>query len=306
MRPLYGAVLKLVSTFVFGLMLVAVKMLDDRIPPGEVVFFRSFFGAVPVLVMVAWQRQLLVAFQTPRPVGHVLRSFFGVSSMMLGFAAYQRMPIADAVAIGYASPLLTVIIAAVMLGEVVRAYRWTAIAIGFLGVVVILWPHLQDLQRLNTDKAAMGALFAFGGAWFGAFAATQVRRLTLMQEDISTIVVYFSLGCSLISLFTIPFDPWVWPSNFDLMFLIGAGITGGVGQLLLTQSYYYADASIIAPLEYVSIIWAVLFGWWLFGDLPDITVIVGSVIVILSGMIIIWRERQLGLRRDAEERAGRM
>lgn len=306
MRPLYGALLKLISTFVFGLMLVAVKMLGDRIPPGEVVFFRSFFGAVPVLVMVAWQKQLIPAFQTPRPLGHVLRSFFGVSSMMLGFAAYQRMPIADAVAIGYASPLLTVVIAAVMLGEVVRIYRWSAIAVGFCGVVVILWPHLHDLEHVNTDKAALGAVFAFGGALFGAFAATQVRRLTLMQEDTSTIVVYFSLGCALISFLSIPLQPWVLPSGWDLVFLIGAGLTGGLGQLLLTRSYFYADASVIAPLEYVSIIWAVLFGWWLFGDLPDITVVIGSVIVIFSGMIIIWRERQLGLRRDAEERAGRM
>jgi drug/metabolite transporter (DMT)-like permease len=306
LRPLYGAVLKLVSTFVFGLMLVAVKLVGDRVPPGEVVFFRSFFGAVPVLLMVAWQHELIATFKTPRPVGHVLRSFFGVSSMMLGFAAYQRMPIADALAIGYASPLLTVIIAALTLGEVVRGYRWSAIAIGFTGVVVILWPHLADLERINTDKAALGAVLAFAGALFGAFAATQVRRLTLMQEDADTIVVYFSLGCALISLLSIPLQPWVWPSNYDLVFLIGAGLTGGVGQILLTRAYFFADASIVAPLEYVSIIWAVLFGWWLFGDLPDVTVSIGSVIVVFSGIIIIWREHQLGLRRDAEERAGRM
>lgn len=306
MRSLYGVVLKLVSTFVFALMLVAVKYLGERVPPGEVVFFRSFFGAVPVLLMVAWQHKFIDAFRTPRPVGHVLRSFFGVSSMMLGFAAYQRMPIADAVAIGYASPLLTVVIAALTLGEVVRGYRWSAIAIGFCGVIVILWPHLKDLEHLNTDKAALGAVFAFSGALFGACAGTQVRRLTLMQEDTSTIVVYFSLGCALISFLSIPLQPWVIPSALDLVFLIGAGLTGGLGQILLTRSYYYADASVVAPLEYVSIIWAVLFGWWLFGDLPNITVIIGAAIVVFSGVIIIWRERQIGLRRDAEELAGRM
>ncbi|MBP0575048.1 hypothetical protein J8J27_30485, partial [Mycobacterium tuberculosis] len=86
--------------------------------------------------------------------------------------------------------------------------------------------------------------------------------------------VYFSLGCSLISFLTIPIQPWVAPGGYDLIFLIGAGLTGGLGQLLLTRSYYYADASVIAPLEYVSIIWAVLFGWWLFGDLPGPTVVV--------------------------------
>jgi drug/metabolite transporter (DMT)-like permease len=304
-RPLYGALLKLVSTFVFGLMLVSIKVVGDRVPAGEVVFFRSFFGAVPVLIMVAFRHQFIDAFRTPRPLGHVVRSFFGVSSMFLGFASYQRLPIADAIAIGYASPLLTVVIAALTLGEVVRIYRWSAIAVGLVGVIVILWPHFQDFSHVTTDRAALGAMLAFGGALFGAFASTQVRRLTLMQEATETIVVYFSLGCALISLVTIPFQPWVMPSSFDLVFLIGAGLTGGVGQLIITRAYYYADASIIAPLEYVSIIWAVLFGWWLFGDLPDKTVIIGSAIVILSGMLIIWRERQLGIRRDAEERAGR-
>lgn len=297
MKPLLGIALKLVSTLVFAGMVVAIKFVGDRVPPGEVVFFRSFFALVPVLLFLRWQGALRPVMVTERPVGHVVRSFYGVTSMFLWFGALQLLPVADALAISYAAPLLTVALAAILLGEPVRIYRWTAVAIGFCGVLVMLAPHLGGLHDLARDTAALGAMLALGSTVFTALAGTQVRRLT-MTEQTGAIVVYFSIGCTLFSFLTVPFG-WVRPAPFDLACLIASGLFGGIGQLLMTQSYRYAHASLVAPLEYSSMLWAVLYGTWLFGETPGTTVLLGSAIVIGAGVFIVARERALG--RTSEE-----
>lgn len=292
MNPLLGVALKLVSTVVFAGMVIAVKLVGDRVPPGEIVFFRSFFALIPVLGWLAWKGVLASSLKTERPLGHFVRSTYGVSSMFLWFAALQLLPIADALAISYGAPLLTVVLAAVLLGEKVRVYRWTAVVVGFTGVIVMLAPHLGGMGMHSSDAAATGALLAFVSILFTALAGTQVRRLTFTEET-GTIVVYFSIGCSLVSLVSVPW--WVMPSTHDLICLVAAGLVGGVGQLLMTQSYRYAHASLVAPLEYASMLWAVLYGYWIFGEVPGSTVVFGSAIVIGAGIYIVLRERRLGL-----------
>jgi len=288
-KPLFGIGLKLVSTFVFSIMIVLVKQIGGRVPVGEIVFFRSVFALVPVLVYVIWTRELKVATRTHRPVGHLFRAFFGVTSMALWFGAFARLPIADALAISYAAPLVTVGLAAVMLGEVVKLHRWGAVALGFSGVVVILSPHLGDLSRIGTDVGATGAAMAFGSAFFMALAAVQTSELT-RTERTGTIVVFFSFFSALLALTTLPFG-WVMPGRGDLVCLVAAGLIGGVGQLLLTSSYRFAKASTIAPLEYSSMVWAIIFGFWLFGEVPGFTVAIGTMVVIGSGLLIVLRER---------------
>jgi drug/metabolite transporter (DMT)-like permease len=137
-RPLFGIALKVVSTFAFTVMATLVKLASDRFPPGEIVFFRSFFALVPVLIWVAWLGYFPAVFSTRLIGGHLYRSAIGVSAMFCGFTALSYLPIADATSIGYASPLLTVVFAVLLLGEKVHAYRWTAVVVGLVGVLIIL------------------------------------------------------------------------------------------------------------------------------------------------------------------------
>lgn len=294
MSPLLGPAFKIASTLAFAGMLVAVKFIGTRVPSGEVVFFRSAFAVFPVLAMVWWQGELRSGMSTTRPGGHVMRSVYGVIAMSLWFAGVQRLPLADALAITYASPLVVVALAAIFLGEVVRIHRWSAVGVGFVGVLIVLSPHLGDVAHLREGGAPAGAMMCFISAFFMALAQVEVRRLA-QSEKTAAIVVYFSIGSALFSLLTIPFG-WVMPSWPDLALLITCGLFGGVGQLLLTLGYRHSDASVIAPLEYVSMLWAVITGIWLFDEAPSLSVLIGSAVVIASGVAIVLRERAIGIR----------
>jgi drug/metabolite transporter (DMT)-like permease len=129
----------------------------------------------------------------------------------------------------------------------------------------------------------------------------QVRRLTATEKT-GAIVFYFFILASALSLFTIPFG-WRMPDGPDLALFVVVGILGGVGQILVTQSYRYADTSVIAPFEYTTMIWALLFGWFVFGDLPTLTMLIGATIVTATGLFIVWREHQIGLLRTKELQA---
>ena len=286
---LLGPAYKILSTLAFAVMLVVVKLLAGRVPPGEVVFFRSAFAVFPVLAMVGWQGELRDGFKTDRPGGHVLRSVYGVSAMSLWFSGVQRLPLADALAITYAAPLLVVALAAMLLGEVVRADRWGAVVVGFLGVMIVLSPHLGDIERIGADRGSSGAAMCFLSAFFMALAQIEVRKLT-GTEKTGAIVVYFSIGSALFSLTTLPFG-WVMPSGSDLALLITCGLFGGIGQIFLTLGYRHADASVIAPLEYASMIWAVASGLWFFDEIPSLTMFLGTLVIVASGVAIVWGER---------------
>jgi drug/metabolite transporter (DMT)-like permease len=225
----------------------------------------------------------------------------GTTGMFCGFAALSHLPLPDATAIGYAAPLVTVVLAALILKETVRAYRWTAVVVGFVGVLVMLSPHLG--ARLGgagpPSGPAMGALFGLAGACCAAGATIQIRRLTATERT-GAIVLYFSLLTTLLGLSTVVLG-WRMPDAPDFALLALIGVLGGIGQILMTQSYRYADTSIIAPFDYTTMIFAVLIGWFAFGDLPSLAVTLGAVVVISAGIFVVWRERHLGLvRRDRE------
>ncbi len=293
---------KLISLILFVVMSALVRYVGDAIPLGEVVFFRAFFAILPVLVIYAWQGQILAAVATKRPFGHVGRGLISVGGMFLNFAALSRLPLVDATAISFAAPLVTVAFAALFLGERVRIYRWSAVGVGFFGVIVMLWPHLDFSQfaagGAASSTAAVGAACALAGAVCTAGAVVQTRRL-VTSESTSSIVFYFSLICSLAGLATLPFG-WVMPSGPMLAALVTIGILGGLAHIVLTASYRYAPASVVAPLDYSSMIWAFLLGYWVFGEVPTVYIFVGGAIVAASGIYVILRERQLGLRRIRE------
>jgi drug/metabolite transporter (DMT)-like permease len=264
------------------------------------VFFRSAFAILPVVVIFAWRGQLATAVHTSRPLGQLWRGLISVAGMFLTFAALARLPLVDATAISFAAPLITVAFAALFLGERVRIYRWSAVAVGFAGVLVMLWPHfdLQHLMIAGSATTAIGAVCALGSAFTNAGSVIQTRILT-KTESTSSIVFYFSLVCALGGLATLPFG-WIAPNGLQLAALIALGVLGGLAHILLTESYRYASASLVAPFDYTTMLWAFLLGYALFGEVPTTYVFVGATIVAGAGLFVIWRERQLGLRRLRE------
>ncbi len=302
MNPLRGIGLKILSVTVFTLMAVCVKAAAPRVPPGEAVFFRSFF-AIPVIVTwLVWTHNLRHGFDTANPMGHLWRGLIGTTAMGLGFTALGLLPLPEVTALGYAAPLLTVIFAAMFLGERVRAFRLTAVAVGLVGVMIVLSPRLTLLDNASVSTLqTVGALAAVLGAVFAALAQVFVRKL-VHTEQTPAIVFYFSLTAAMLSLATLPFG-WVAPTGGEAALLVGAGLLGGVGQILLTESYRHAETSVIAPFEYVSMLLALLLGYLVFAELPTRSMLLGAALIVAAGLFIIWREHKLGLERGKARRA---
>lgn len=299
-RPLMnlakGILFKLASALMFAVMSALVRALGETVPVGQVVFFRSAFAVLPVVLIFTLRREIGAAVRTRRLGGHVGRGLLGVGGMFFNFGALARLPLAEATAISFAGPLITVALAAIFLKERVRVYRWSAVSVGFVGVLVMLAPHL-DLARIaaQTPAETLGAMFALLGAFTNAGSVIQTRRLT-DTETTSSIVLYFSLVCAFAGLLTLPLG-WKMPTALELAALVSIGVLGGLAHLLLTESYRYAPASLVAPFDYTSIVWAFVLGYAMFGEVPTIVVYIGTAIVAAAGLFVLWRERRLGLKR---------
>lgn len=295
MRPLRGIAFKLGSVLVFIVMAAMIKATADHVPAGQAVFFRSAFAIPVIVVWLMLRRELATGLRAANPMGHVWRGFAGTCAMGLSFAGLAYLPLPEVTAIGYAAPLLTVIFAAMFLGEDVRLFRLSCVALGMIGVLIVLAPRLTVLDGGAGQAEALGAILVLGGAVFAALAQVFVRKL-VQTEKTPAIVFYFSLTATLLSLITLPFG-WVWPEPFELALLIGAGVLGGIGQILLTSSYREADASLVAPFDYASMLFALAIGWFVFAEMPTLPMLAGAALIILAGILIIWRERRLGKDR---------
>jgi drug/metabolite transporter (DMT)-like permease len=302
-NPLIGVGLKVLSALAFTFMSAGIKWLGSDYPTGQIVFFRSAFALVPLLVWLGMKGDLAASVRTNDLRSHVIRGLMGSCAMFAGFVSLQYLPLSDSVVIGYLSPLLTVVLAALFLGETIRIYRWTAVAAGFVGVVVMVSPHLSPAALVADSRSTtIGALFGLLGACCAAGATIQVRKLT-SRESTGAIVLYFTLLTTALGACTILLG-WKVPSLAHLGLLVTIGILGGIGQILMTQSYRYADASLIAPFDYTTMIWAFLLGWFLFGQLPGTAVVLGGSIVAAAGLFVIWREHRLGLQRAKHVETG--
>jgi drug/metabolite transporter (DMT)-like permease len=294
--------LKVASVLVFIVMAAMIKSTAKHVPAGEVVFFRSAFAIPVIVVWLALRRELTTGFRATNPIGHVWRGLMGTLAMGMGFAGLAFLPLPEVTAIGYAAPLLTVVFAAMFLGEEVRIFRLSAVALGLVGVLIVLSPRLTVLAPDGASHAAaLGAMLVLGGAVFAALAQVFVRKL-VQTEKTPAIVFYFSLTATGLSLVTLPFG-WVVPTLTEALTLIGAGLLGGVGQILLTSSYREADASLLAPFDYASMIFALLIGYFVFAEVPTLTMLLGAAVVIAAGILIILRERHLGLERSKGRKA---
>lgn len=268
------------AVFVFSVLNAAIKWMVASYPVPEVVFIRCLFALIPCFVLVAISGGLKV-LRTRRLGWHVSRAMLQFVSMSCNFLAFSMMPLADAVAIGFAAPIFLTALSVPLLGEKVGVYRWAAVAFGFAGVLIMVRP--------TGDVLNSGALFALANAMFGALLSIGIRRLSATEAS-ATLVFYQAIITFLIATATLPFFAWV-PIGWVDFFLIGAiGICSGVAQFWWTQAFRFGPAAILAPFSYLSMIWAVLMGYFVWGDIPTPTLIAGAVIVATSGLFIAYRE----------------
>lgn len=300
-NPVRAIALKVASVLVFILMATVIKVTAGEVPAGQQVFFRSFFAIPVILLWLVLRGERARVLRTHRPMGHFYRGLIGTSAMSLGFAATGMLPLPEVTAIGYAAPLLTVIFAAMFLGEDVRAFRLGAVALGLVGVMIVLSPRMSAVGEGLTTREQLGASLALTGAACTALAQIFVRKL-VQEEPASTIVFWFSVSATLLSLVTLPWG-WVMPDPRTALLLVSLGLLGGVGQILMTSAFRYADASLVAPFEYASMLFALAIGYFWFAEVPTLTMLAGAGLVILAGVLIIWRERRLGLERARQRRA---
>jgi drug/metabolite transporter (DMT)-like permease len=289
-----GIALKLASIFLFTVMAALIKVGREVVPTGEAVFFRSFFALPPILIWAAVRGQLAEAFRVNDRFAHLNRGLVGVSAMACGFAALGFLPLPEVIAIGFAAPLMATALAAILLGERVRLFRWTAVLVGLAGVLVMIWPRLTVLRAgAVSDAEALGAWLALLGAALVALATVHIRKLTRTETTLS-IVFWFTVISTLAALTTLPFG-WVMATGWPLAALVASGLLGGTAQIMMTESYRRADASTLAPMDYTAMVYGLAIGYVVFAEIPGPWVLVGASIVISAGILIIWRERQLGL-----------
>ncbi len=296
-QPLTGIALNLCALMVLVSMAGVVKAVSEHVPTGQAVFSRAFFSLPFILGWIALQGPLVDGLRTERPRLHLLRGIVGSITLGMNFLALSLLPLPEVTTIGFAAPVLTLVFAVVFLGERVRLFRWTAVALGLAGVMIVVWPRLSVSGNVD-ELARLGALMALGAAICAALVKIIVRRM-VATETTPAIVFWFAVTASLLSLMTLPFG-WVIPSGKIMALLVLTGALGGVGQLMMTASYRFADASALAPFWYAQLFFASFIGYFFFGEVPTGPMIAGAVLVIASGLLILWRESQLG--KETQER----
>jgi drug/metabolite transporter (DMT)-like permease len=274
-----GILFILVAVLLFAGMDALVKLAAARHPVGQIVFFRNLFAFLPLLFFIR-RAGGLPALRTRRLRQHVLRSLAGVASMACTFLAFSLLPLADAVALCLSAPIFLTALSVPLLGERVGWRRWSAVVVGFLGILV--------MTRPGSGVFELGAALAVAAALLYALAMIQVNRMAA-SEPPAAIVFYFTLCAALLGGASLPWQ-WVTPTAASLACLIAIGLIGGFAQMALTLAYGLAPVSVAAPFEYLSLIFAAGFGYAIWGDLPDSYILLGAAIVVGSGLYILHRE----------------
>lgn len=281
-----------VSVVLGSLLNVGLKWLSDAYPAVELTFLRCLFGFIPVLFVVRGSGGIR-ALHTRRPARHLIRALYWCGAFILSFLSLKFLPLAEAVSLSFLSPIFMTALSVPMLGERVGVHRWSAVIVGFVGVLFMTRPNGEFLQ--------LGTLFGIGSALCSAFGALSVRQLS-RSETTAAITCYMHVFAALILAVTLPFA-WVTPTWAAGLVMVAIGLLGGTGQYLSTQSLSWAPAAAIAPFSYTQIIWAVILGYVIWGDLPDLTLAIGIALVIASGVYICIRElhwQRLAATRSTE------
>ena len=254
----------------------------------ELVFYRSLFS-LPVVLFWVLKAESLAALKPNRPLAHVWRSALGLVSMGLVFQALILLPLAEATAINFTAPIFATILSFIVLREDVRIHRWTAVIVGFVGVLVVARPGGSSLPALGLGIALAGALCQAG--------VTTTLRQIQRSENVSAIVFWFAVAGILVGGLLMPvFGQVHGPRAFTLV--LAGGLMGGVGQLLMTSSLR-APVSVVSPFDYLQIVGATIFGWLLFSDVPTMHTLLGATLIALSGLYTAWREHRRRVQRAA-------
>jgi drug/metabolite transporter (DMT)-like permease len=288
--------LKLGQTLTFSLMYAAIKLAGD-VPIGQVVFFRGFFALIPLFAWTFFTVGPLNAIKTQRPAYHIVRSVLGTTSMFSSFLAVQLLPLVTVTAFNFVSPIFAVILAAAFLSERVGKYRWGAVLVGFAGVLLMLDPH-GGLGALVAFRLSKGVAYALVSSFLTAVVVVWIRQMSA-TERCEAIVFYFMAACTAMGALVMVWEHAVLTPT-AILWLVVTGILGGIGQLMMTYSYRYGEPSLLAPFDYIAMIWAMILGWFVFGEMPESMVLGGAGVVIASGLFIAWREHRLHVELPIE------
>ncbi|WP_425645838.1 DMT family transporter [Agrobacterium leguminum] len=305
MNPKTGILLKLTAMLAFTVMSACVKGLDGAIPVGEVVFCRGFFALIPLcLWFIASSERITVP--AAKNIGSLLAgSSAGLGGMFFGFLALAYLPLVNVTVLSYTTPLFTIMLAALLLGEKVRIYRWSAVLTGFIGVFITLSPKLifdAASGPAQIDSVAMiGTALALTGALCAAFSSIAVRHLNSIEKP-SRIVLIYTLTGVVAGLATLGFG-WKMPDFHQFLLLAGGGLAGGIGQIAMTLSLRHAQASLLAPFDYTTMIWAIALGYLFMAEVPTGATIIGALTVIAAGLFAMWRENRLAKQAVREPTA---
>ena len=266
------------SVCAFSIMDLIVKWSDDY-PLGQVIFFRGFFGIVLYYFVIPKER-IRDFYFTKRPLLHFSRCFFGLAALLSIFTALRNLPLATVVSISFAAPIFTTIFSIFFLSERVGYFRWLAVFIGFIGILIISEPGLSSLNVYYIFPV----IFVLGMS----YVAISIRQLS-STEPVWLISLFFSAAITIAGLLTLPFG-WIMPSFYDLTLLSMIGFFGGVANLWLSQSYKFSEVSLVTPLKYLALVFAIVFGYLIWGEVPSVKTLVGAILVIASSIIIFRRE----------------
>ncbi len=273
-----------ISVCAFSLMDVLVKW-SDAYPVGQVLFFRGFCGIIPILFLIPKDR-FLDFYKTSRPFLHFKRCLSGLIALVSIFIALRNLPLATVVSISFAAPIFTTIFSIFLLNEKVGLYRWLAVLVGFIGIVVITEPGFSSLNFYYIYPI----IFCLGLS----YVAIAIRKLS-STEPVWLISFFFSSSIAILGLFSL-FQGWVMPNLLDLFLLSMVGILGGLANLWLSQSYKYSEVSLVTPLKYLALVFAIIFGYFIWSEVPTIKTLMGALLVIVSSFIIFRREMTLKKR----------
>ena len=266
------------SVCAFSIMDLIVKWSDDY-PLGQVIFFRGFFGIVLYYFVIPKER-IRDFYFTKRPLLHFSRCFFGLAALLSIFTALRNLPLATVVSISFAAPIFTTIFSIFFLSERVGYFRWLAVFIGFIGILIISEPGLSSLNVYYIFPV----IFVLGMS----YVAISIRQLS-STEPVWLISLFFSAAITIAGLLTLPFG-WIMPSFYDLTLLSMIGFFGGVANLWLSQSYKFSEVSLVTPLKYLALVFAIVFGYLIWGEVPSGKTLIGAILVIASSIIIFRRE----------------
>ncbi len=285
-NPGIGFTAMMLSVVLFSMMDATVKWLGGTYPTQQIMFFRCLVALSPLLVIIIMRGGIAI-LKTGQIKMHMLRSLLGICAMALAFYAFSLMRLADAISILHTTPIFMTALSVLILREKVGLHRWSAVACGFVGMLLVVKPGQGMLES--------GSLYMLMAALLIGCTTIIIRHLNI-RDDPVCITFYFTLTGILVSAIGIFWLGWTTPPLFDLTLLIAVGLLGGIAQYMMTLSYRHAEIGMVAPLKYLTIIFGGSFGYLLWSELPDLQTLVGIAIIAAAGLYTLHRELIHGRR----------